>query len=310
MKTVRKCTVILVAIMLVLGSLSLVQAASRALTVMGAAEMAGIVSSWARLFEKENSGSVVVFGSNDEEGYRALIEGRAHVAMVTKEPTNETKLAASKLGIAIERRKVGWNGIVIIASAALPVDRLSIDQLSKIYTGEYTNWQQLGGPDLPIRLFGLDPKLHGEGAWLKGEILKGAPFAKSVDMVEKQRLMMLRMTKDPGAIGYGSFGIYRAVVRGLPRLEKKVKLLSVSRDDTSPAVEPSTYTIANMSYPLVKPSYLCVNATVVRSDVPLFVDFCKTQSETAMASAPRGDGKSDGAEIVNVEAKIDSDPTH
>lgn len=301
MKTTMKYIIPLLALLMVSGSLSLTLAGSRAVTVVGAAEMASLVSNWARMFEKEHATSVVVFGSNDEGGYQALMEGRAHVAMVTKEPSNDIKLAASKKGIAFDRRRVGWNGLVIVVNSALPVESVSMDQLAKVFGGEYTNWKQLGGPDLPIKLHGLDLKLHGEGAWLQDRVLKGAPFSTNIHLVEKQRLMMLKMTKEPGAIGYGSFGMYRSVLRALPRLEEKVRLLSVSRDASSPAVEPNNVTISNMDYPLVKPGYLCINAQVERQDVTQFVDFCIKQGQMAMA-------RSLTPHMVS-EAEIDSDPT-
>jgi len=55
-----------------------------------------------------------------------------------------------------QEEQIDLSGISVIANPANPVNELTHDQIHKIYTGEYSNWSQVGGPDLAIKVMTLE----------------------------------------------------------------------------------------------------------------------------------------------------------
>ena len=58
---------------------------------------------------------------------------------------------------------VAWDALVVITHKSNPVDDISLDNLRKVFRGEITNWQELGGNDAPIDVFVRKGKLSGVG---------------------------------------------------------------------------------------------------------------------------------------------------
>jgi hypothetical protein len=69
-------------------------------------------------------------------------------------------------------------GLVVIVHPSNPVNELTRDQIRKIYTGEYTNWSQVGGPDLAIRVMTVGEATGGQAKLTSNAIV--SPFASSV----------------------------------------------------------------------------------------------------------------------------------
>ncbi|MBR2402792.1 MAG: substrate-binding domain-containing protein, partial [Lachnospiraceae bacterium] len=75
----------------------------------------------------------------------------AETDLIFSVPLSEEQLnKASSLGVTIEMEPVAKEGFVFVVNAANPVDSLTQDQIRKIYSGEITNWKEVGGVDAPI----------------------------------------------------------------------------------------------------------------------------------------------------------------
>jgi phosphate transport system substrate-binding protein len=71
---------------------------------------------------------------------------------------------------------VAWDALAVILNKNNPVDNITSDNISKVYSGEITNWKQLGGKDKPIHLYIRKGKISGVGYAIRQYIFKDGNF--------------------------------------------------------------------------------------------------------------------------------------
>ena len=82
-------------------------------------------------------------------GIQAVMEGRCDIGLSSRELKDEEKATLTGTVVAID-------GIAVIVNKGNPVYDLSVEQIAKIYTGEITNWSEVGGNDAPIVCIGRE----------------------------------------------------------------------------------------------------------------------------------------------------------
>ena len=87
--------------------------------------------------------------TNTHPGYVKLINNETDLIVVT-EPSEEELALAHEKGIELEVTKVVNEGFVFFVNKQNKVNNVTLDQIRKIYTGEITNWRELGGDDKEI----------------------------------------------------------------------------------------------------------------------------------------------------------------
>lgn len=147
---------------------------------------------------------------------------------------------------------VAKDGIAIVVNKENTVTELTVDQITKIATGEITNWSEVGGADMEIAFIGREAGSGTRGAF---EELTGTEDACSYNQeLTSTGAVRTAVSTTPGGIGYIS----------LSSLDDSVNALKVKADDASPAVECSEETVLDGSYPIQRPF---VFAT--KTDAPL-----------------------------------------
>jgi len=96
------------------------------------------------------------------------------------------------------------DALAIITNSKLGIDSLSTDQLSLILSGEITNWKVLGGPDLPIVIYGRD-STSGTYSYLKDKFIK-APYSATMKHMHGNAEIVTEVKNNLGAIGYAGVG--------------------------------------------------------------------------------------------------------
>jgi phosphate transport system substrate-binding protein len=135
---------------------------------------------------------------------------------------------------------VAKDGLAVYVHEANPVTEISIPQLSRVYSGEITNWKQLGGPDRAITLYGRENS-SGTYEYFKERVLEGADFAPATQTLPGTAAVVNAVAQDPGGIGYGG----AAYAKG-------VRECAVKPDEASQAVLPNETTVRDGSYPLAR----------------------------------------------------------
>ena len=168
---------------------------------------------------------------------------------------------------------VAKDGIAIVVNKENTVTELTVDQITKIATGEITNWSEVGGADMEIAFIGREAGSGTRGAF---EELTGTEdtcdYAQELTSTGAVRTAV---STTPGGIGYIS----------LSSLDDSVNALKVKADDASEAVECSEETVLDGSYPIQRPF---VFAT--KTDAPLseaaqaFYDFAISEEAAQIYS--------------------------
>jgi phosphate transport system substrate-binding protein len=241
----------------------------KALRVNGAAMASDQVQAYAEAFMQANPDiRVVVTGSSAGKGFNDLFEGNADVAMASRVISPDEQKKAAAKGLKLENKLIGYSGMAVMTSPKNPINELSLDQLRRIFTGEYTNWKQAGGPDLPIRTLTRRIPESGGAVFFMEEVLHNQPYAPATVIADSwTAIVRVCTTANDLPIGIG------------PALGAKgaIKVLSVKLDENAPAVVPSPETLKEKSYPIINPIRLYWDSQSQDDRIKKFVDFCASK---------------------------------
>ena len=212
--------------------------------VKGSNTMLELTQDWATAYQKAVPGTKVsVEGQGTATGFQALAEGTAEVANASRK-INADELQLCKFwGVEPEEHVVGYDGIVVIVNRANPLGKLSVDQLSDLYTGKTTTWEALGGSG-DVTLLSRNRNSGTYALFKEHVILKGQPgtadYSPSTVMLETTAQIRSEVAKSPGAIGYIGLGYLDASVKGVPVVDKRGRAMMA----TSSSVRDGSYPIA------------------------------------------------------------------
>ncbi|MBM3298497.1 MAG: VanZ family protein [Deltaproteobacteria bacterium] len=138
--------------------------------------------------------------------------------------------------------------VTLITHPGNPVRGLTLDQVRKIFSGDYTNWSQVNGPDLAITVV-IPRKQAGDTEKSLTDHLNASP-APSATRLPYLSLMIPVVAQTAGAVGF-------LPVKNTEQLEfvmghKAFNRIAIKKDDQSPAVVPSTVALTTGEYPIMK----------------------------------------------------------
>ena len=164
-------------------------------------------------------------------------------------PSEEQKAYAEEKGVELVYVPIGLEAFVFFVNENNPVDDLTVEQIRKIYAGEYTNWSEVGGAN---RIINPVTRLEGSGSQTTFESFMGE--------YEIGR-------KSPLAITGASIGFsFRYYMDGIVENDA-VKMLSLN------GVFPSPENIRNRSYPVVAQFYAIYRADNDNENIPVLIDW-------------------------------------
>ncbi len=114
----------------------------------GSDTLVNLALAWAERYQADNPGiSISVTGGGSGTGIAALINGTVDIANASRQmQAGEIDQAKAK-GFDPVEFVVARDAIAVIVNPANPVNKLTIQQISDIYSGKYNNWSQVGGED-------------------------------------------------------------------------------------------------------------------------------------------------------------------
>ncbi len=233
------------------------------LTVKGSDTMVILVQRWAEVYMAAHPGAVVqVTGGGSGTGFAALQNGTTDICQASRPiKDEENENLRSKYGEAAHELVVARDGLSLYVNAASPISALSLEQVKAIYSGQFTNWRQVGGPDAPIVLYSRENN-SGTYAFFKDHVLGGGDFAANAQTLPGTAAVVNAVAQDVNGIGYGG----EAYAKG-------VKLLPLKKDESSPAIAPAEATVRDGSYPLARALYFYTRKAPT-GDAKAFLDFC------------------------------------
>ena len=140
----------------------------QSLTISGSTTLLEVCLAWSEAFMAKFGGEISVNGGGSGVGIADVINGAADIGNASRSIKDSEKEDAAANGVNIQEFTVLYDGIAVVTSANIDVDTLTIEQLSGIYTGEITNWSEVGGPDADIIAAGRDSS-SGTGEYFLGK---------------------------------------------------------------------------------------------------------------------------------------------
>lgn len=194
--------------------------------------------------------------TNTHPGYVKLINGEADVIVVTEPSKEELELAKEK-GVELEVIPVVKEGFVFYVNGKNKVDSITFEQLQKIYTGEITNWKEVGGNDEKIIAY-QRPVNSGSQTGILSLVMKDKKIMDPLQNVISTMEGIIKTVADykngQGSIGYSYYYYATAMYNLIDNdSENGIKLLGVN------GVKPSNDTIKNGSYPIQTAYYIVIN---------------------------------------------------
>ena len=259
-------------------------AAAAALTACGGSASSAAASSTSTAAGSAASSTAAALSGNDATGgstsmknvIAALTEGFAEVepgVTVSYDPTGSgagiTGATDKTLDIGLSSRAlkddekadvdgttIALDGIAIIVNNASKVEDLTVDQLKQMFTGEITNWSEVGGDDGEIVLIGREA---GSGTRDGFEsIVDVKDSCKYAQELTATGAVISAVEANPLAIGYAS----------LSAVGDTVKMVTVG------GVECSEETVKDGSYEVQRPFVFVTNKSVTLSEqAQAFFDF-------------------------------------
>ena len=229
----------------------------------GSTSMEKVINALGEKFEADNKN--VTFSYNPTgsgSGISAVSEGRCDIGLSSRALKDE-EVQQGLVGTVL-----AYDGIAIIVNPENPVDGLTLDEIARIYTGEITNWKDVGGADAEIVLIGREA---GSGTRDGFESITGTgDKCQYRQELTSTGDVITAVSQNPNAIGYAS----------LAAVKDTVKPLEVD------GVAPSEATVKDGSYSVQRPFVLVTKDGVKLSDTAQkFFDYATSSAAADVISA-------------------------
>lgn len=175
------------------------------------------------------------------------------------------KKNAESKGLKLDDKAVARDALSVIVNPRNPVSELTLEQIAKIYTGTFTNWQELGGPNEPIVVVSRESS-SGTYIFFQEHVLNKKDFAANVLLLQATSAILQTVADSSGGIGYVGLGYAQSA-------GDKVKTIGVKAAPDAPAVKPNVENVLNGHYSISRPLFLIVSKPpegIIKS----FLDFC------------------------------------
>jgi len=218
---------------------SLSTADTPVIRIKGSDTMVTLAQGWAEKFMQQNTGvAVYVEGGGTATGIEALIKGNIEICTASRplRPEEVQRLAKKQQNVGIAHL-VAKDGLSVYLHPNNPVRSLTLAQVKGIYTGQITNWREVGGKDEAIVVLSRAPS-SGTYLYFQEHVLDGQAYGVNAINMPTTAAIVHEIEKNPPAIGYGGLAYGENLVH--------CKINSVS--PTAESVREDKYPIARYLY--------------------------------------------------------------
>lgn len=228
----------------------------------GSTSMEKVIGALSEDFQNNTGITVTYNPTGSGSGIQAVQEGRCDIGLSSRSLKDEEKSAG------LEETTLALDGIAVIVNKDNSVADLTVEQIASIYTGEVTNWKDLGGNDAEIVVIGREA---GSGTRDGFESITGTKDAcKYRQELTSTGDVITTVAGNPDAIGYAS----------LASVKDTVKMLTVG------GVTASEETVKDGTYVIQRPFVLVTKKDTKLSDsAQKFFDYATSADASEIISA-------------------------
>ncbi len=208
---------------------------------------------------------VAITGGGSGVGIASLINKTCHVASASRQMKPKEIQISNKRGVFPREFVVAYDGIAVIVNKNNPVDKLSVGDLHRIFTGKATNWKEFAGMDLSIVTLSREVS-SGTHIYFKEEVIQlgqkdiAEEFSPQTLLLTSSQAIVEEIAANEAAIGY----------LGMGYVCDRCKPLLVAKDGGF--YPPNVDNVIKKTYPLSRPLYFYTDGEP-KGPVKLFIDF-------------------------------------
>ncbi len=237
------------------------------ITVIGSDTLVILAQKWAEVYMSSHPNvRIQVTGGGSGNGFAALENNTTDIADASRPiQPGETAKCIRAFNKVPREYKVAVDGLSVYVNSKNRVKELDLAQLKKIFTGEITNWKDVGGENAPIIVYSRENS-SGTYEYFKEHVLEKKDFTAKAQTMQGTAALLQAIVNEPNAIGYGgaAYGV------------ANVRAIGVKRDAASPAVEPTEQTVANKTYPIWRYLYNYVNPAVDKGEIHAYLEWIRS----------------------------------
>ncbi len=240
--------------------------------VKGSDTLVILAQKWAEVYmSKHPKTKIQVTGGGSGTGFAALQNKTTDLADASRKiKPQEIEACIRAFNKRPTEYKVCLDGLSVYVSADNPVNELTVEQLTLIFTGKVKNWKELGGTDAPITVYSRENS-SGTYEFFKENVLKGADFLAGAQTMPGTAAVLQAVDKDKNGIGYGG-AAYGA----------GAKHLKIKKDAALPAIEPSEENVMKGAngkkdgYPIWRYLYIYINPAIDKGEVAAYLNWIRS----------------------------------
>jgi phosphate transport system substrate-binding protein len=218
----------------------------------GSDTMVNLALAWAETYAGINPAvSISVSGGGSGVGITALTDKTIQIANASRAMKPEELETAKKNGVDPKEFVVAGDAIAVIVNPRNPIDQLTLQQVSDIFSGKIGNWKDVGGENRPIVRVSRETNSGTHVYFLETVVRLGLKNDKTIFSADTLLLpssegITSEVSQNLNAIGYD----------GLGYITPAVKMIRLSADPAGPFVEPSKETALDKTYPIARDLYM------------------------------------------------------
>ena len=229
----------------------------------GSTSMEKVIGALSEAFMEANGKVSVTYNpTGSGTGIQAVQEGRCDIGLSSRALKDEEKASG------LQETVLAYDGIAVIVNPENPVEDLTLEQIAAIYTGEITNWSELGGSDSEIVLIGREAGSGTRSGF--EEIVEVKDLCQYRQELSSTGDVIATVAQNPGAIGYAS----------LASVKDTVKAVKVG------GVAPSEETVKDESYAIQRPFVMVTKEGAELSEAAqAFFDYAVSKEANSVVTA-------------------------
>jgi len=221
----------------------------------GSDTIVNLALAWAEKYQSGHSDvRISVTGGGSGTGIAALINGTVDIANASRKIKEEELAEAKSNGVDPIEFIVARDAIAVIVNPENPVDKLTLQQISDIYSDVIVNWSEVGGEDRPIVKLSRETNSGTHVYFLETVLRLGDKENKTLFSMDTLLLpssegIISEVRQNPNAIGYD----------GLGYVPKDLKVIAIAKEAGGAYVLPSIATVNDKSYAIARDLYMYTN---------------------------------------------------
>jgi len=218
----------------------------------GSDTIVNLALAWAEKYQNDHQEvRISVTGGGSGTGIASLVNGTVDIANASRQIKQEEVDDAKSNGIEPVEHTIARDAIAVIVNPTNPVNELTLQQISDMYSGKITNWKEVGGEDRPIVRLSRETNSGTHVYFLETVLRLGNSedktlFSTDTLLLPSSEGIVAEVRQNPNAIGYD----------GLGYVPKDLKTIAIAEDAGGAYVLPSIPTVNDKTYPIARDLYM------------------------------------------------------